>query len=73
MMDYVTQKKIKTIPFGAEIPPELAKRFDHIVSSEGWTKKRAIAAAISAFIDIPEAKRSQIYKSAYESAGSGTR
>ena len=59
-------KKITTIPFGAEIPPALAERFDEVISESGWTKKRALAAAVRAFCSTDETTRSELYKKAYD-------
>ena len=39
-------KKIVTLPFGAELPPDLIVSLDELVSRRGWTKKRALAAAV---------------------------
>lgn len=63
-MVYVA-KKISTIPFGAELPPDLVAAFDTVVDGEGWTKKRALAAAVRAFIKANAVDRHQYYRNAY--------
>jgi len=59
-------KKIPTIPFGAEVPPELAEAFSRRVSDEGWWKKRALAAAMQMFLAADDATRAQWYEDAYK-------
>ena len=59
-------KKITTIPFGGEIPPELAELFDELVAGEGWQKKRALAAAVRHFISASSSDRAQWYRTAYD-------
>ncbi|HPS53514.1 MAG TPA: hypothetical protein PLK08_08170 [Phycisphaerae bacterium] len=59
-------RKINTIPFGAEIPPDLAEKFDEVIDESGWTKKRALAAAVRAFCKLDESTRADLYKKAYD-------
>lgn len=63
-MTYMT-KKTQTIPFGAELPPPLIELFDGMVTREGWTKKRALAAAVRAFITADHEVRRAHYLHAY--------
>ena len=59
-------KKIPTIPFGAEIPPELAEAFFHRVATQGWMKKRALAAAVRAFVTADDATCARWYAETYK-------
>jgi len=60
-------KKIPTISFGAQIPPELAEAFSRRVASNGWMKKRALAAAVRAFLAADDATCAQWYADTYKS------
>lgn len=62
----VVARKTETIPFGAEIPPELAKAFSELMDGEGWVKKRALAAAVRSFLAMKEEARREAYKEAYK-------
>jgi hypothetical protein len=61
--------KTSTIPFGGELPPHLVEAFDAVVSAEGWTKKRALAAAVRAFITADAHIRYGHYRAAYDPLG----
>lgn len=59
-------KKIPTIPFGGEIPPQLSEAFDALNGERGWIKRRALAAAVRAFLLMPEEVQEAHYRDAYE-------
>ena len=65
-------KKISTVPFGGELPPELVAAFDEVIAAEGMIKKRALAAAVRQFVSMAAAERQVAYRDAYEPTGEPT-
>lgn len=59
-------KKIVTLPFGAELPPDLIVSLDELVSRRGWTKKRALAAAVRRLLLADRVDQDDWYEMAYD-------
>jgi len=58
-------KKIETIPFGGEIPPDLAAACNELQTRRGWVKKRMLAAAMRAFVTASDKQQEEWYFEAY--------
>lgn len=50
---------------GGDIPEELVERFDETVRELGFLKKRAMAAALAAFVHLDTTTQSRLYHDVY--------
>ena len=58
-------KKIQGVQIAADLPPVLVEEFSAMAAQAGWVRKRAVAAALWAFVSLPESIRQKAYGEVY--------